>query len=302
MALHEAKNMNTMPSFEKSPASFSFLNSLQKESYHRDGYLVLPQFINETICRLLIDRANMLIANFDASSIKVIFSTQDRRHTKNQYFLESGDKIHFFLEENAVNAQGELNTDKLYSINKIGHALHDVDPVFNCFSRMHKIACLIHDLAIADPLLVQSMYICKQPFMGGEVNCHQDNTFLYVKEQPITGLWFALEDANRENGCLWAIPGGHRIPLKSRMLRDKHHQICYETYDHTPWPLEEMVPLEVSRGSAIVLHGLLPHMSKQNLSSRSRHAYTLHVMSGQHEYAAENWLQRPADMPFRGFW
>jgi len=33
------------------------------------------------------------------------------------------------------------------------------------------------------------------------------------------GLWFALEDATIENGCLWVIPGGHKFGLKSRFVR-----------------------------------------------------------------------------------
>ena len=281
--------------------SKSLLTPSQKENYSRDGFLVMNDFLSDDICELLIDRSRKLIENFDLDEMKVIFSTKNSSQYKNLYFLDSGDKIRFFFEENAINDKGELIRDKLLCINKIGHALHDLDPVFNCVSRSHKIATLIHDLDILDPLLIQSMYICKQPHIGGEVGCHQDNTYLHVKEQPITGLWFALEDATIENGCLWAIPGGHKTPLKSRVIRDKDNNITTETYDHSPWPLDKLVPLEVKRGSIIVLHGLLPHMSKENKSPKSRHAYTLHIASGRHEYAADNWLQRSKEMPFKGF-
>ena len=68
-------------------------------------------------------------------------------------------------------------------------------------------------------LLLQSMYIFKQPNIGGEVTCHQDATFLYTEPLRMVGLWFALEDATIENGCLWVIPGGHRLGLKSRFVR-----------------------------------------------------------------------------------
>ncbi len=170
-------------------------------NYQRDGFLVVENFIPTIICDLLIERANKLIEQFDPTEIKVAFSTTDPKHASTNYFLDSGDKIRFFFEENALNQHGELNRDKFLSINKIGHALHDLDPVFHCFSRMHTIAQLINDLGIFDPLLVQSMYIFKQPFIGGEVSCHQDNTYLYVPTQPIMGLWFALQDATIENGC-----------------------------------------------------------------------------------------------------
>jgi phytanoyl-CoA hydroxylase len=50
----------------------------------------------------------------------------------------------------------------------------------------------------------------------------------------------------------------------------------------------------------IVLDPLLPHLSRENRSSRSRHAYTLHVIDGSSDYPANNWLQRSADVTLRG--
>src|SRR5205807_9349677 len=114
---------------------------------------------------------------------------------------------------------GTLRQSKEESINKIGHALHDLDPVFDAFSRSSPIKQLLFDLGLSNPLLLQSMYIFKQPNIGGEVTCHQDATFLYTEPLRMVGLWFALEDATIENGCLWAIPGGHKLGLKSRFVR-----------------------------------------------------------------------------------
>lgn len=279
----------------------SLLTPSQKETYQRDGFLVIKNFIPIDICHLLMKRACELIEGFDPADIKIIFSPHDESHAMSLYFLDSGDKIRFFLEKEAIDETGELKSDRQLCINKIGHALHDLDPTFNCFSRQHKIALLAQDLGIVSPLLVQSMYLCKQPYIGDEVTCHQDATYLYTKEQPVTGLWFALEDATIENGCLWAIPGGHKTPLKSRMIRDKNDRVSTEIYDNSAWTLEKMVPLETPAGSVIVLHGLLPHMSKENLSPRSRHAYSLHLISSRSEYPANNWLQRPKNMPFKGF-
>lgn len=279
----------------------TILSSEQIRFYNENGFLVLQNFIAKDICELLIKRANLLIEQFEPGAIKTAFSASDQSHAKHQYFLESGDKIHFFFEENAFDQHGNLIRDKNLAINKIGHGLHEADPIFNCFSRMHKLAALVNDLGIKAPEIAQSMYICKQPYIGGEVTCHQDSTYLYVKEQPVIGLWFALEDATLENGCLWAIPGGHHTPLKSRSIRTAEDVVSTHVYDPSPWELSKMQALEVPQGTLIVLHGLLPHMSKENTSPRSRHAYTLHVISGQHEYAEDNWLRKTKEKPFRGF-
>jgi phytanoyl-CoA hydroxylase len=277
------------------------LVSEQLAAYDRDGFLVLEDFVDERACDCLREQAAELVRDFDPPGLVSIFSTREQTRTSDDYFLESGDKIRFFFEENAFNPDGTLRQSRERSINKIGHALHDLDPIFDSFSRTAEIEQLVSDLGIVDPLLLQSMYIFKQPRIGGEVTCHHDATFLYTEPLRLVGLWFALEDATIENGCLWAIPGGHKLGLKSRFVRAEGGSTRFEVIDSTPWPEDKLQPLEVKKGTVIVLHGLLPHLSRENRSSRSRHAYTLHIIDASARYPESNWLQRSAMMPLRGF-
>ena len=290
------------------------MNSQQLNHYESQGFLVLKHFIGKAACDSLRARAEEMVREFDPRGIISIFSTNEQARTSDDYFLESGDKIRFFFEENAFNADGSLRQEKEKSINKIGHALHDLDPVFAEFSRRGEIKQLVSDLGIDEPLLLQSMYIFKQPKIGGEVTCHQDATFLYTEPLRMAGLWFALEDATIENGCLWAIPGGHKVGLKSRFVRVDRDALPdgrataplgqrtrFEVFDDSPWPEENLHPLEVEKGTLIVLHPLLPHLSRENRSPKSRHAYTLHVIDASVNYPEDNWLQRSPEMPLRGF-
>jgi phytanoyl-CoA hydroxylase len=272
----------------------------QVAEYLENGFLVIDGFVETATCNELRKRAAEMVHEFDPAEIVSIFSTHEQNRTTDDYFLTSGDKIRFFFEENAFNADGTLKYEKEKSINKIGHALHDLDPVFERFSRSEQIKHLATAIGMKNPLLLQSMYIFKQPNIGGEVTCHQDSTFLYTDPIDIVGLWFALEDATIENGCLWAIPGGHRSGLKSRWVRSPEG-MQFEIFDTGAWPEDQLVPLEVSKGSLILLHGLLPHRSFENKSLRSRHAYTLHLISAGADYPADNWLQRSTAMPLRGF-
>ena len=277
------------------------LNSEQIAAYDCDGFLVLETFVDQSAGDSLRARAEELVSDFDPASVVSIFSTHEQTRTSDDYFLESGDKIRFFFEENAFLADGGLRQTKERSMNKIGHALHDLDPVFDFFSRTAELKQLVSDLGIVDPLLLQSMYIFKQPRIGGEVTCHQDATFLFTEPLRMVGLWFALEDAGVDNGCLWVIPGGHKLGLKSRFLRAEGGGTRFEVFDDTPWPEEKLQPLKVKKGTLIVLHGLLPHLSRENRSPKSRHAYTLHVIDASAQYPKDNWLQRSTEMPLRGF-
>ena len=277
------------------------LSHQQIDGYGRDGFLVVEDFAAARDCDALMARAGELVDAFDPSQVS-IFSTTDQEHLTDQYFLDSGDKIRFFFEEDAFDGDGdgELRQDKALSINKIGHAMHDLDPVFEKFSRAPDLADVVDQLGISDPRALQSMYIFKQPHIGGEVVYHQDSTFLYTEPMSVMGLWFALEDATQDNGCLWVLPGGHMDGIKSRFVRTGGGGVETIVHDASGWPGDGFVPVEVPKGTLVVLHGSLPHGSKPNRSALSRHAYTLHVIDGACDYPADNWLQRGADMPARG--
>ncbi|MCK5273865.1 MAG: phytanoyl-CoA dioxygenase family protein [Alphaproteobacteria bacterium] len=270
------------------------------EAFARDGYLVLRGYVKPAACDALRARAGALVEAFDPAEARTVFSTKTRAHSTDDYFKESGDNIRLFFEEEAVGADGDITVKKSRAINKIGHAMHDLDPVFEEFSRTEKLARTAADLGFAEPRLLQSMYIFKQPHIGGEVLCHQDGTFLLTEPESVVGFWFALEDATVENGCLYALRGEHRGPLRRR-YRNSNGELIVEMLDDAPWDETRKVPLEAARGDLVLLHGRLPHLSGPNRSPRSRHAYTLHVIDGACRYLDDNWLVRGPDMPLRGF-
>ncbi|CAN5871790.1 Dot/Icm type IV secretion system effector LegD1 [soil metagenome] len=263
------------------------------DAYRRDGFLVLEDFLSPADCDALQERAAALVAGFDPGPVRSIFSTRDAGHGGDAYFRDSGGAVRFFFEETATDQPVPL------ALNKIGHALHDLDPVFSRVSRQPRFAELARALGFEHPLLLQSMYLFKQPQIGAEVAWHQDATYLHTRPSTVTGLWIALDDADRDNGCLMALPGGHRGSLRQRFRRDGERMVT-DLLDAAPWPATPPVALEAGRGTLVVLHGLLPHASAPNRSNRPRHAYALHLIDACAEYATDNWLQRP-DLPLRGF-
>ena len=270
-------------------------------AWQRDGFLVLPHFKPPAALAALRERSLAIAAAHDPGEHAAVFSTRDRTRLADRALLASADQVHCFFEEDAFDAQGRLVVPKAQAINKIGHALHDRDPVFDRYSRDPRLASLAGVLGLAQPLLLQSMLIFKQPRIGGEVVWHQDASFLATEPQSVIGFWFALEDATRENGCLWVEPGGHRGPLRERYV-NRDGRLAMEALDATPWPEAARTrALEVAAGTLVVFDGRLPHASGPNRSARSRMAYTLHAVDDQAVYSPLNWLQRTPDFPARGF-
>jgi phytanoyl-CoA hydroxylase len=153
------------------------------------------------------------------------------------------------------------------------------------------------------PILVQSMYIFKNSRIGGEVGPHTDNTYLITKPMSCAGIWVAFDDANKENGCMWGVPGSHKTPTNYFLKRGKDEKTgktitYYEPKEAPKYDITNSLPLEVEKGSVVLLHGDFVHYSHPNTSPYQRHAYTLHLVESRgHHWDKSNWLERK-DLPF----
>lgn len=274
------------------------LNKEMLNFWDNKGYLIIEDFKTHKECDELINRSKELIEEQDFNNQQSVFDTVSQSHNDDNYFLESGDKIRFFFEEKANLDEENVKTNKQYIVNKIGHALHDLDDKFIAFSKNEELDQIARAIGFQDPLLLQSMYIFKQPKIGGEVVCHQDSTFLITEPESTVGFWFALEDANKDNGCLQVASGGHKGPLR-KLFKRENNQMKMEELSNEPFP-ETDTFVEVKKGTLVLLHGRLPHYSCENKSPNSRHAYTIHAIDGKSKYLDYNWLQRP-DLKLNGF-
>ncbi|MCH8073923.1 MAG: phytanoyl-CoA dioxygenase family protein, partial [Proteobacteria bacterium] len=108
--------------------------------FHDAGVLIVEGFVSIERCRQLREHTLELIDAFDPADVKHVFSAMEQTQLGDKYFEESGDKIRFFFESDAFDEKGELRQSKEDSLNKMGHAMHDLDPVFDAFSRTPELA------------------------------------------------------------------------------------------------------------------------------------------------------------------
>jgi phytanoyl-CoA hydroxylase len=125
---------------------------------------------------------------------------------------------------------------------------------------------------------MQSMLFCKPPGALGQA-WHQDEAFIPTRDRSLCGAWIALDDATVENGCLWALPGGHRSGILHRTQKHDQPEEWDDTVGIADLDTSGAVALEVEKGSVIFFNGYLPHMSLRNRSSHFRRAFVAHYMT-----------------------
>lgn len=114
---------------------------------------------------------------------------------------------------------------------------------------------------------------CKPAHHGGVVAWHQDYSY-WTRTEPMSHLtcWIALDDSDRDNGCLYYVPGSHRWKLLPRTgLTGNMDEIMTVL---TPEQKQAFlpIPIELKRGQCSFHHPLMVHGSYENRSDRPRRA------------------------------
>lgn len=309
------------------------------------GFLHLPAFASRDEIQAMKHQMEMLTRSWDPAEKTMAFSTQvedNESQGSDDYFLESASRVHFFAEATALNEEGSLKeeytTDKVRALNKAGHAMHTIQGAFQDYTVSSKVRSLVAELGWKDPVVPQSMYICKNPKIGGTVHSHQDSTFLYTEpRQSCLGLWLALDDATLVNGCLWVRPKSHREAVRRQFKRNVDYftqdgitnssnrgngdptqpKMIFEVFHQdVEWegklpPNAEppcrglldagFIPIECESGDLVAFPGTLDHLSLPNYSNEQRHTFQLHLVEGNSAgvlWSRSNWLQYPKGKTF----
>ncbi|SHE44096.1 phytanoyl-CoA dioxygenase family protein [Chryseobacterium takakiae] len=212
------------------------LNKNQIEQYHRDGFIIINQFLNaqET------EKLHHIAVNDDVMR-KNAFDLND----------QTGKKTKLSLWYTPGNDAYGLLTKSERMINNVNALLEGDAPVCHFHSKLMQ----------------------KEPKVGGAWEWHQDYGYWYKNEflfpNQMISVMVAITDANKDNGCLQVIKGTHKM---GRVEHGFSGEQVGASQHYVDLALESMehIYVELKAGDALFFHPNLLHRSEANTSDFPR--------------------------------
>nr|WP_315158588.1 phytanoyl-CoA dioxygenase family protein [uncultured Flavobacterium sp.] len=230
----------------------SQLKSSQKEFYDKNGYVIVSDLLN--------------ISEVEMLSNETL-----------EIFKGKRGAIKGLLETN----ESESNDDILKKYVAI-HFPHKISDIIYSFLKHDKIVKVLEEIVSKNVKCMQSMLFVKAPGKSGQ-SWHQDEFYIPTRDKSLVGAWIAIDDATIENGCLWLIPGSHKEgSILPRIKNENNNFADVDTVDVSRYSNENIIPVEVKKGSVIFFNGYILHSSlKNNSKSKFRTALVNHYMSAE---------------------
>ena len=212
----------------------------QLAHYHREGYVVYPQFLSR-------EEVAALLADIEAVSAGNTLAHHDKTRMEMEPHQPPDGTLVRRLYEPCTRYER-----------------------FRAFSESSNLLDCVEQLFGPDIIFHYSKINMKPPHIGSVVEWHQDWSYYPLTNRDSVSILFYLDDASLENGCLQVIPRRQLQPLMDHTTGGFFRGKVTEKVDES-----QAVPLEGKAGSVIFMHCMTPHASVTNTSDKSRRTLIL---------------------------
>ncbi len=249
------------------PATDTFApTAAEKQSWEQNGFFVREGVFSPAECEKLSAAAERLA--FDES-------VPAGRRKLNALSLERGDEKPIMHSATRPDIYDALFRD------------HVRDP---------RLTDAVAGILGPDLLTHNNLFLFKAPGVGLPFPWHQDMWFFGKSYRTSTtvGAWQAMDDATIENGCMWVIPGSHRLPLLEHDLpTDGPQQGEFRCARVSADDEAKAISVAMPRGAVLFFHGFLLHKSGHNHTTQPRRTYVTHFLRADAENVNPNYVGWP---------
>jgi hypothetical protein len=212
------------------------LSEDQIKAFHKDGFLVIPNFCNPEETDKLYKTA---IEDSSISQHALDLNDLSGKKTKLSLWFTPGNDVFGYLTRSE-------------------RMLHVVAPLIDSEAPV----CHFH-----------SKLMQKEPRVGGAWEWHQDYGYWYKNQfmfpDQLLSVMIALTKANKENGCLQVIRGSHKLGRVNHGFSGEQVGADMVMVNNALRTME-LIYCELEPGDALIFHSNLLHRSEANLSAQPR--------------------------------
>ena len=189
----------------------------------------------------------------------------------------------YHIFQNALVRDGKVKEQGIYAIHNIQYVSCNC-PEFLARTRDSRLTDPVVDILGPDILGLNNLYIWKPPKIGLGFPWHQDKWYFnhQFKTGTTVATWTAIDAADKENGCLYVIPGSHKHEVHEHKELEGPQQGEFRQAQGVTD--EDGVAVAVPAGAVIWFNSQILHKSADNHSLRFRRCNVAHYISAKAEW------------------
>ena len=207
------------------------------QSYHRDGFVALRGLFNADE----VDRYRSA-----AETLKARVSP---------------------LEPGKPRLQIEPEKDNGAYCLRMVEPLVDLSPVFAELAQDPRVIGPVQRIFGENVLLFEDKLNYKPPRTGSPYKLHQDQPYWAGTTENLISVFIHIDSADRQNGCLRALPGCHNLGELAYVLEGPDRTIVDDRIAGI-----DLVDMVMEAGDVLIFSSFTPHASETNRSDRVRRA------------------------------
>jgi len=119
---------------------------------------------------------------------------------------------------------------------------------------------------------------CKPPKKGKAIPWHQDGYYWPIRPLTTCSVWIALDESNKQNGCLRVIKGSHTNGLLKHITNNASKYALNQTLQKKTYDENQAYDIELNEGQISLHDVFLVHGSNENNSDKRRAGLVLRYM------------------------
>jgi len=242
------------------------LSEIQLKEFETNGFLLLPQFAEHTLCDTIKDIA---IAHLKHKVPPIETEMEYVGKTKEERKLISDGKAHLL--------------EKQITVRRLRQVYHR-DIVFKQWMESEKIRPILKQILKETPAITISHHnsiMTKMPHTSTETSWHQDFRYWHFKNDNLVSVWLALDEECSDNGVLEFIPKSHKMTFYPEQFDEKEY--FREDIEQNRSLIASKTSYILQKGDVVLFHCKLLHRANQNRTDKAKISFVYTVKGCSNE-------------------